>query len=55
MKEELMALVGIRKDSWDNILTLVMILVTVLSFVDLSVSTASLATMDGALDQFLCQ
>ena len=49
MKEEWMALVGIRKDSWDNILTLVMILVAVLSFVDLSVSTAALATMDCAL------
>jgi hypothetical protein len=52
MKEELMALVGIRKDSWDfwsNILTLVMILVAVLSLVDLSLSTVSVATMDGAL------
>ena len=52
MKEELMALVGIRKDSWDfwsNILALLMILVAVLSFVDLSVSTVSLATMDSAL------
>ena len=51
-KEKWMALVGIRNDSWDfwsNFLTLVMILVSVLSLVDLSVSTVSLATMDGAL------
>ena len=53
-KEKWMALVGIRNDSWDfwsNSLTLVMILVSVLSLVDLSVSTVSLATMDSALLQ----
>ena len=55
IKEEWMAFAGIQKDNkdyWCNFLTLLMILVTVLSFVDMSISTVSLVPTDCAP---LCQ